>query len=101
MRCGNVVCALWVFFFSKFKKSNFLTYSWRTRPMLYWYFFEIKKKAAPPPPERSCHGCPSVGEDLIEEENGEEVAGKEVTGEEVAGEEVAGEEVVGEEVQCI
>jgi hypothetical protein len=58
--------------------------------------FRNSKKA--PPPERSCCGCPSIGEDLLEEENGEEVTGEEVTEEEVAGEELAGKEVAGEEV---
>jgi hypothetical protein len=58
--------------------------------------FRNSKKA--PTPERSCCGCPSVGEDLLEEENGEEVAGEEVAEEEVAEEEVTGEELAGKEV---
>jgi hypothetical protein len=67
-------------FFWKLKKLNFLTYSWRTRADALRVFFSKLKKRPPPErsPERSCRGCPFVGEELVEEENGEEVTGKEV-----------------------
>jgi hypothetical protein len=66
-------------------------------------FFRNSKKGAAAAshrlPAAGCRGCPSGGEELIEEEvAGEEVAGEEVAGEELAGEEAVGEEVAGEEL---
>jgi hypothetical protein len=54
-------------------------------------FFEIQKKGATA--TAIYHGCPSIGEELVEEDNREEVAEEEVAREEVIGEELVGEEL--------
>jgi hypothetical protein len=93
-----MVYPLWVFFVIQNKINFFLfTTCGALGRCSAGICFEIQKKRRRHRPA-GCHSCPSVGEELVEEENGEEFAREEVAREEVNGEELVGEKVVGEEL---